>query len=383
MPKRILLTGGGTGGHISPLLAVAHQLKKADPDCYVIYAGERNGRFAHMTDGNADIDKIVTIFAGKFRRYHGESWLRRLLDLKTIALNIRDAVYIVLGIIQGIFLVKKLRPDVVLLKGGFVGVPIGVASAFWRKPFVTHDSDAMPGLANRLVAKWAVYHATGMPAEFYTYPPESVRYVGVLTTADYKPVDAHLQAQYKKELSLPGKSRVLMITGGSTGARRLNDGMRQVVPGLLQDYADLFVIHQVGKGQADTYGDFSHERLEVLEFLQPLYRYSGAADVVVTRAGANALAEFGVQGKACVVVPNPLLTGGHQLKNAENLVRHNAVLVVDEADFKRDTSALDAAIRSLLQDPERRQKLASKLQDISIPDASRKLALLLLEVQTK
>lgn len=380
--KRILLTGGGTGGHISPLLAVAHELKKADPDCYVIYAGERNGRFAHMTDGNTDIDKIVTIFAGKFRRYHGESWLRRLLDLKTIALNIRDALYIVIGIIQSIFLVKKLRPDMILLKGGFVGVPIGIASALWHKSFVTHDSDAMPGLANRLVARWATYHATGMPAEFYSYPPESMRYVGVLTTADYKPVGDQLQAQYKKELSLPGKSRVLMVTGGSNGARRLNEGMRQVVPKLLEDYADLFVIHQVGKGQAGAYGDFKHERLEVLEFLQPLHRYSGAADVIVTRAGANALAEFGVQGKACVVVPNPLLTGGHQLKNAENLVKHDAVLVVDETEFKRDTAALEAAIRSLLQDSERRRKLGAKLQEISVPDASRKLALLLLEAQT-
>jgi UDP-N-acetylglucosamine--N-acetylmuramyl-(pentapeptide) pyrophosphoryl-undecaprenol N-acetylglucosamine transferase len=377
--KRILLTGGGTGGHISPLLAVAHELKQIDPKCHVIYAGERNGKFAHMLNNNTDIDQVVTIFAGKFRRYHGESWLRRLADIKTNVLNLRDALYVVLGTLQSLFLVRRLKPDMVLLKGGFVGVPVGLASAFWHIPFITHDSDALPGLANRLVAQWARYHATGMPAEFYHYPPDSIRYVGVLTTADYKPVGAAEQGTYKKELSLPEKSRVLMVTGGSSGARRLNEGMRQVAPELLEDYKDLFIVHQVGQGQAHAYGKFSHERLQVLEFLQRLYRYSGAADVIVTRAGANAMAEFGVQGKACVVVPNPLLTGGHQLKNAENLVQHQAVLAVDETEFQKDTTALDRAIRKLLDDPALRRKLGKKLQAISIPDAAHNLALLLLE----
>jgi len=260
-------------------------------------------------------------------------------------------------------------------------VPIGLASAFWRVPFVTHDSDALPGLANRLVSRWAKYHATGMPPEFYSYPPDSMRYVGVLTTAGYKPVDTALQAAYKKELSLPEQSRVMLVTGGSTGAVRLNEAFKQIAPKLLEDYSDLHIVHQVGKGQAGVYGDYEHQRLEVLEFLQQLYRYSGAADVVVTRAGANALAEFGVQGKACVVVPNPLLTGGHQLKNAENLMRHGAVVVVDEQDFKKDTSSLDRAIRGLLQDKSQRLELAKKLRSISVPDSAHKLALILLDTK--
>lgn len=375
-----MLSGGGTGGHITPVLAVASELKKIQPDCQIIYIAERGGKFAHIAEGNEAIDQAYTIFSGKFRRYHGESWLRRVLDVKTNVLNLRDLFYVAIGIIQSFFLLGRLRPNAVFLKGGFVGAPVGFASAMRHIPFVTHDSDALPGLANRLVARWAKYHATGMPPEFYSYPPESMRYVGVLTSADYQLVDAKQQVRFKQARSLPEKSRVLLVTGGSTGAKKLNDVMKQIVPKLLDDFSDLYIVHQVGKGQGGTYDSFSHPRLQVLEFLQLMYEYTGAADVVVTRAGGNTLAELAMQGKACVVVPNPLLTGGHQLKNAEDLVRKGAVIAVDEKDFAKGPNKLDRAIRELLQDETRRQQLAAKLHAMSVPDAARNLALLLLDV---
>ena len=87
---KVLLTGGGTGGHITPLLAVAHELKQKKPDIHIVYIGEINGKYSHMLDGNSDIDETHSVYAGKFRRYHGESWLDRILDIKTNLLNIRD-----------------------------------------------------------------------------------------------------------------------------------------------------------------------------------------------------------------------------------------------------------------------------------------------------
>ncbi len=344
-----------------------------------MYVGERSGKFAHLTDDASDIDEIHTIFAGKFRRYHGESWLHRLLDVKTLLLNIRDLLFFVIGMLQGLVLMRNIKPDVVLLKGGFVGVPVGLSAAFWRQRFVTHDSDPIPGLANRIVSRWAAYHATGLPVTAYDYPKHKARFVGVITGSAYQPVSAALQAQYKDALKLPPNSRLLLVTGGSLGARRLNQAVRALVPGLLESFSDLHIIHQVGKGQLATYQGMALERLRVLEFLQPMYRYTGAADIVVTRAGANTLAELAVQGKACVVVPNPLLTGGHQLKNAERYAKSNAIVVVDEAAFKTSTEKLDRAIRGLLEDNERRISLGRALQAASVPDAARQLAVLLLE----
>lgn len=378
MSKRVVLTGGGTGGHITPLLAVAHEVKKLDSDAYVIYIGERNGKFSHLVAGNNDIDEIRTVFAGKFRRYHRESWLRRLLAVKTNLLNLRDAVYVMIGIVQAIFLVPRLKADIILLKGGFVGVPVGFAAVLWKKRFVTHDSDAVPGLANRLVSKWATFHATGMPPEYYRYPKESVKYVGVLVGADYKEVTSDLREKYKAALKIPTEARVLTVTGGSGGAATINGAMRAIIETLLDQHPDLYVIHQVGVGKGSVYDGYSNERLGIYELLKPMYQYTGAADVVVTRAGANTMAELGIQAKACIVIPNPLLTGGHQLKNAALWQEKHAALIIDEAQAKANPNSLLEAINKLLLDESERQTLSRNLESLTKKNAATNLAMILL-----
>jgi UDP-N-acetylglucosamine--N-acetylmuramyl-(pentapeptide) pyrophosphoryl-undecaprenol N-acetylglucosamine transferase len=378
----IVLTGGGTGGHITPILAVAHELKRLQPSARIIYIGERNGKFASLTSGNPDISAVHTIYAGKFRRYHGESFFSHLIDIKTNLRNLRDLFFVVVGFMQSFFLLGKLKPDAILLKGGYVGMPVGLAAALRKMPFVTHDSDAIPGLANRIVSKWAKIHATAMPASSYSYPEASVRQVGVLVSEDYKPVTPVIQKQYKIDLQVGASMKLLLVTGGSLGARAINLAMVKQADKLLDRHKDLFIIHQVGKGNALTYGQYTHPRLRVLEFLDGLHKYMGAADVVLTRAGANTLAELGVQGRACVVVPNPKLTGGHQLKNAARLEEQSAVVVVDEKDLDQQAEKLTEAISSLLQDTAERQKLAQKLQELTISDATARLSSLLIKVAT-
>lgn len=377
---KVVLTGGGTGGHITPLLAVAHELKRLHPSVQLVYVGEHGGKFAEMTANNPDIDEIYAVFAGKFRRYHGESWLRRFFDVQTNLLNLRDVLYLAIGTVQAIFLMRRLRPDVVLLKGGFVGVPAGLASALWKIPFVTHDSDALPGLANRLVAKWAKYHATAFPADDYNYPKSRVKHVGVLVSHAHKAVSAEQQAAFKREIDVPPTDKLLLVTGGSSGAAKINQGIKAIVRELLQDYPDLYVVHQAGKGNEDLYEGFEHERLRVAGLLFPLYQYTGAADLVVTRAGGNAMAELGVQGRACVIVPNPILTGGHQTKNAKAFAEQGAAVVVEETTLARSIGDFDKIIRELLRDDARRAQLGRALQKMTIPDATQKLAVLLVEV---
>lgn len=340
--------------------------------------GERGSRFKSMTQGQAIFDQQYQVCAGKFRRYNGESWVQRLLDVKTNFLNLRDAVFVVLGVIESWFLLRKLRPDVILLKGGFVGVPIGLAA---RKtvPIVTHDSDAVPGLANRLVSRWAVVHATGMPAEYYQYPEGKIEHVGVLVSDNYRHVTKSLSDKYRKQLDLPLDAEILMITGGSLGSQVINKAVAAMVPSLLQSNPLLRVIHQVGRGNTEVYNGFSNDRLEVHDLIpyDDLYKYTGAADVIITRAGANTMAEFGLQGKACIVVPNPLLTGGHQLKNAAFLAQRQAAVILEENEL---SSELATSVVSLLENAGQRQKLGQQLHDITIPNAAQKLAKILIKV---
>lgn len=364
-------------------MAVAHELKKAKPRAKIIYVGERAGKFAHLIDENESIDEIHTIYAGKFRRYQGQSWPARLLDIKTNLLNFRDFFLFLIGTMQSLLLVKRLKPDVVFLKGGFVGVPVGFAAAIRHVPFVTHDSDVTAGLANRMVSQWAAYHATALPESFYTYPKERTRCVGVLVGEDFEAITPKLQTEYKAQLGMAPDSRLLLVTGGSLGARRLNESFRESVDKLLRDFSDLIIVHQTGKGKADLYKAYSHPRLIVFPFLKDMHRHTGAADLVITRAGANTLAELGVQGKAVIVVPNPELAGGHQTKNAEKLAEAKAVIVVPEKSKKRNVTRLDKTIRDLLKNPKKRNRLGRKLQSMSPSGAAHHLAMLLLEVSGK
>lgn len=345
----------------------------------MIYVGERGSRFASMTKDQAVFDAQYNVFAGKFRRYNGETWLQRLLDVKTNFLNLRDALYVGLGIIESWFLLRKLQPDVILLKGGFVGVPVGLAARN-RFPIVTHDSDALPGLANRLVSRWAVVHATGMPAEYYQYPEDKIEHVGVLVSDNYKLVTKELAAKYRRQLDLPLTAEILMITGGSLGSQVINQSVAAFVPELLQTMPHLQVIHQVGRGNLELYGDYRNERLAVYDLMpyDDLYKYTGAADVIISRAGANTMAEFGIQAKACIVIPNPLLTGGHQLKNAAFLAQRKAAVIVEETDLAGDE--LRNSVINLLKNAQQRQELGHQLHAVTVPHAAQKLAKILIDV---
>ncbi len=333
-----------------------------------------------MTKDHHLFDRQYRIFAGKFRRYNGESSLKRVFDIKTNLLNLRDFFFVSIGFVQSVAILIRVRPNVVLLKGGFVGVPVGFAAALLRIPFITHDSDAMPGLANRLVGRWAKLHATGLPVENYQYPKSRARFVGVLVSSSHELVTSDQQAAYKKELGIPKDALVLLITGGSLGAASINKAMVHIAPKLLKAHPKLWIIHQAGKGKSKCYGVFSDARLKVLELMSPLHQYTGAADVVVTRAGANTLAELGVQAKASIVVPNPLLTGGHQLKNAQVLADESAVLVVDESTLAKDTGeTLQTTIEKLLSSASQRKKLGMKFHRVTPHDATAKLADLIIK----
>lgn len=378
---KVLLTGGGTGGHITPLLAVAQKLKQLNPDIQIIYVGERKSKFASMTEDQADFDEQYTIFAGKFRRYNGESWLKQLLDVGTVLSNLRDVFYVIIGVVQSYFLLRRLRPDVILMKGGYVGVPIGLAAGK-RYPLVTHDSDALPGLANRIVSKRATYHATAMPAASYSYPAAKTRQVGVIVEEAFCLVTPELQMSYREVLKIPPKASLITITGGSLGSRNLNQAIASFVPDLLAKDPNLWVVHQVGRGHLGCYNGFEHPRLQISELLSPLATYLGAADLVVTRAGANTLAELGVQAKAAIVVPNPLLTGGHQLKNAQYLADKQAIVMVNEANLNlsaQEGRGLAAQVNNLLSSPKLRQQLANNLHKQTMQGSSERLAKLILK----
>ncbi len=380
------MTGGGSGGHITPILAVAHELKKIESACSVAYIGQRGDGLADVPAADPNIDQVYSVRAGKFRRYHGEGW-RQLLDVSTMLMNIRDSVYVLLGLLQSYRLLRRLQPDVIFVKGGFVGVPVGLAAAMLRIPYVTHDSDAIPGLANRIIARWARLHTVALPAESYPYPQDKTVSVGIPLVADFKPVSEPMKKAYRRDIAMPTSAKMLFIVGGGLGAQRINSAVLEVLPHLLAELSEHHVVHGVGRANETTvsaaYNDIltqaARERVTVVGYIHDLYRYSGAADIIVTRAGATNLAEFSMQGKACIVIPSPFLAGGHQVKNARVLESKGAAVVLPEVDMQADPNFLARAISDLLKEPARISALGNQLGKLAHPNSAELLAKILLK----
>lgn len=387
----VAMTGGGSGGHITPLLAVAHELKALKPDLEVVYIGQTGDNLNDIPSQDRNIDRVELVRAGKFRRYHGESWLQHVLDLPTLFKNIRDGFYVLIGVWQSFRLLRRMRPSVIFVKGGFVGVPVGLSAALLKIPYVTHDSDSMPGLANRIIARWARLHAVALPKEVYSYPQDKTVTVGVPISHLYRPLSKKQQQALRNHLGLEGYDKVLLITGGGLGAKILNEALVSCAGELLARYPDLAVVLIAGRGKdAATRKALKKElsvsnqkRVIVKDYVTNLYQYSGAADAVVTRAGGTAMAELAAQAKATVVVPSPFLAGGHQLKNARVLAARKAVRLVHEDVLKHDHRALMPPITELLDKPSVASKLGDKLAGLSRPDSAHDLAVLLLDCAKK
>jgi UDP-N-acetylglucosamine--N-acetylmuramyl-(pentapeptide) pyrophosphoryl-undecaprenol N-acetylglucosamine transferase len=379
---KILLCGGGTGGHITPILAIAHELKQADSTTKLYYVGERGGKFGNLvSDSSVKFEGSYKVFAGKLRRYHGESWLRRVTDFKTIFFNIRDSIYLLIGLLQSYFLLVRLRPDVIFLKGGFVGLPIGIAASILKIPYITHDSDAIPGLTNRIVGKKAKYNAVGIKNGIYGYNPDKIKFVGVPVGPNYKFVDERLKGEYRDSIGLNRSAKMLLITGGSLGAVRINTPLARVSEKLIDKDPELYVYHVVGKGNLGVYGDIKeNERLKIFEFIPDIYKYNGAADVVVTRGGGSSTAELAIQGKPCIIIPNPQLTGGHQTINAKLFKDADAAIVVDEEEVLQNENVLFDTVEKLLNDKTAQKTLTDNISRDVNPNAAKIIAELLLSV---
>lgn len=323
--KRIVLTGGGTAGHVTPCIALLPELQKEGYD--IQYIGSYNGIERKLIE-EYNIP------------YHGISSgkLRRYFDPK----NFSDPFKVIKGYFEAGKLLKQLKPDIVFSKGGFVTVPVVMAAKKHKIPVIIHESDMTPGLANKL----ALPSATKVCANF----PETLKYLpaekAVLTGT---PIRKELFSGNKiKGLDFCGftaNKPVILIIGGSTGSRAINEIVRGMLPTLLRDFQ---VIHLCGKGNLDerlidTEGYVQYEYIK--EELSDLF---AAADLVVSRAGANAICEILALRKPNILIPLPAAASrGDQILNAESFERQGYSVVLKEEDLS--LASLMQAIESVME----------------------------------
>ena len=384
---KILAVGGGSGGHVTPVVAVLRELDTQYAQSEIRFWCDR--KFAPqargVVHGYDPAIRIDTIFAGKLRRYHHLTFLQHFTIPSVIFPNIRDFLLVVFGTFQSIIKLLMWRPDVVFTKGGYVCLPVGWAAGLLRIPLVVHDSDAHPGLTNRLLVKSATTIATGAPLEYYSYPKSKTVYVGTPISAAFVPVSAQGRVVLKQELGVNPYRPLVVITGGGLGARLIND---MIVLHLNHYLAIADVILISGSDQYDELRAITpHDdaRFQLHGFVSKNMREMlSAADVVIARAGATTLLELAALAKPTVLVPNGRLTGGHQLKNAKVYTDKNAVIVVNDEQFTtHDDRTLFEATRRLVTDSTLQCTLSKNIHAFAKPNAARDMAQIILKAAKK
>lgn len=371
---------------MTPVVAVLHELKTLNPDVELRFWSDKGfAAEAHrIVSGYDSSIKFQTILSGKFRRYHHLSKLQHLTVPGVVFPNIRDAFLVFFGIIQSFFRLLFWRPQVVFLKGGFVCLPIGIAAWLLRIPFVIHDSDAHPGLTNRILAPLASRILTGVSLDHYDYPVEKSAYVGVPIDPHFKQISEKKRQEVKLKFGFSHKRPLTVFVGGGQGSKQINDN---VVLHLIDLMKITNVMILSGTKQYDelrslTPQDNAHFRLEAFIPPQGLAELLAAADIVVTRAGASALLELAALAKPTIVIPSKRLIW--QVKHAKLYVDMQAVYPLDEDKFTEPgDKSLVAAVKRLLVDQPLRQKLSKNLHRLARPNAGKDMAATILSVARK
>lgn len=313
--KKIVLTGGGTAGHVTPNIALIPVLKEAGYDIH--YIGSYDGIEKKLI---SDLGiPYYGISSGKLRRY---------LSLK----NLTDPFRVIKGLSQAKKLMKQIQPDIVFSKGGFVTVPVVMAADKCHIPAIIHESDMTPGLANKLCQKHAVKVCCNFPETVKLIPDQK----GVLTGS---PIRKELLSGDKtaglKMCGFNTEKPVLMVIGGSLGALHVNEAIRSILHDLLRRYQ---VIHICGKGKVDEsfYSTTGYYQFEyVNEELKDLF---AAADIVVSRAGANVICELLAMKKPSLLIPLPAnASRGDQILNANSFKKQGYSDVLLEEDMTNET----------------------------------------------
>lgn len=358
---RIVLTGGGTGGHIFPLIAVVDKLRKKSDEIDFLYMGSKGGLEIKVMEENGI--PMKHIMSGKLRRYFSAS-------------NFLDFLKLPIGIIQSLWYLLWYMPDAVFSKGGYVSVPVALAAWMYSIPILTHESDSIPGLANRIIGAVSDRIAISYPRTRRYFSESKIILTGNPVREDINKGDKNV---FFKKLNLTESKPVILILGGSQGAQNINVAITSILGDLVKIVQ---IIHQTGETKyketikmarmagikEDRDGYYPFPFIEPGEMKNAL----AAADIVISRAGANSISEIAANGKPAILIPLPSSANNHQGMNAYSLAEKSGAIVLEESNIGR--SMLIHKIESILNDKNLKDRLTKNISEFYHEDAADKIA---------
>ncbi|AJY76369.1 undecaprenyldiphospho-muramoylpentapeptide beta-N-acetylglucosaminyltransferase [Paenibacillus beijingensis] len=358
---RIVLTGGGTGGHIYPAVAVGRQLTQEDPATKLLYIGTKKGLESRIVP-EQDIPFEAIDITG----------FRRKLSFE----NVRTVLRFLQGVRRSKKLLREFKPDAVVGTGGYVCGPVVYAAAKLGIPTLVHEQNAIPGLTNRFLARYAdVVAVSFKESERHFERAKRTVYAG-------NPCATHvLRASRSKgfaSLGLPDNSTVVLMVGGSRGARAFNEAMIEMAPllGRLKDVQFVFVTGEIyyerTTEQIKKVSAGPIPYLHLVPYLNNMPEVLAASTLVVSRSGASSLAEMTALGMPSILIPSPNVTNNHQEANARSLMEAGAAEMVLERELSGPL--LLERIDTILKDKARLQKMRTAAKRLGMPDSASILA---------
>jgi UDP-N-acetylglucosamine--N-acetylmuramyl-(pentapeptide) pyrophosphoryl-undecaprenol N-acetylglucosamine transferase len=363
---RIGFVGGGTGGHFYPLIAVAEKLNRSDYKPELYYFGPSPYDNEVLTQHNIT---FVSCPAGKLRRYFSIQ-------------NFFDIFRNFFGIFVALWKLYILYPDVIFSKGGYTSIPILTAARFLRIPVVIHESDAIPGRANKFATKMARYIGISYDDAAQYFPKEKTALIGIPLRSEIKQIPQDPFAI----LSIPKDKPLIYVTGGSLGATRINELILQSLSNLLPHYR---IFHQTGTDNIEEIrlsaqgllGDsplLSNYYVEGTLRAETVATLLSAASLIITRAGSTTLSEIAYHGKPSIVIPIPEGISRDQRTNAYAYARSGAAIVIEEHNLSQHLLAQE--IQTILGNPEQYQSMSQAAKSMYIDGAEDKIASVLVSI---
>ena len=360
---RIVISGGGSGGHLFPALAIADEIQRAYPSAELQFVGAR---------GKIEMEKVP------LRGYPITGLWISGYQRGLVGANLSLPAKVLSSLWKAWHLLRRFRPHAVVGVGGFASLPVGWMAERMGLPLIIQEQNAFPGLVNRMLGPKAGLICAGFPGLEQYFQEAKIKVTGNPVRADLlNPTRQSFQAV--AQFGLSPKAPVILVLGGSAGARSINEGVLAALPQWLEYGAQL--IWQTGKlyfeeMKARIPDSVEVNKLFLAPFLDDMPSAYAAAKVVISRAGAISLSELACQGRAAILVPSPNVADDHQAKNARQLAGQEAAMVVEDHDAR---TYLGNAVLELLKNNEHRIKLEKNISGFAKPNATARIVALLFQ----
>lgn len=352
-PYRLIISGGGTGGHIFPAIAIANAFRERHPDARILFVGAR-GRMEMSRVPEAGYEIIGLWISG----------LQRKLTFS----NLLFPVKLIISYLRALVIVRRFKPHAVVGTGGFASGPMMIAATRSKVPTIIQEQNSFAGLANKQVADKVSKVCVAYDGMEKYFPASKIVVTGNPVRKDILSVKEK-SGKGKVHFGFEDSHKTLLIIGGSLGARTINESVLAGIDKLID--AGVQLIWQTGKAYYEVVlpelAKYDKRKIRVFDFLREMDLAYAAADVVISRSGALAVSELCIANKPCILVPSPNVAEDHQTKNAMALVEKDAAMMISDKDAR--TKLVDEALK-LLFDEHRARKLSENIAGLARPSAT-------------